>query len=206
MTKKVFIGVLAVGILTSAGLGVYAWKATRTVGTSSSFSADVTPSPEKEELLEWKDQAGFAFRYPKSLKSNIHEEDKEHYAHIELTHPDYPGSIIIWAKDTSAADAAAWVKKEKTLAGGTVLDTTFANQAAKKVLLSTPKNKIITAAVDEAIAFYVEGTLENNDFWAKTYDTITSTFVFTPLGSDATGAIQTGSDEEVAVDEEEVLE
>jgi hypothetical protein len=42
-----------------------------------------------------------------------HDEDQENYAHIEMTHKDQPGTIIIWAKDTTAVDGAGWVKKEK---------------------------------------------------------------------------------------------
>src|SRR3989344_6428576 len=165
--------IIALVAVAAAGVGFYYLKSPQPNVTSPEVSA---PTPTPEELVEWKDAAGFSFQYPKSLKSDIHEEDNENYAHIEFTHPDYPGSVIVWAKDTTAADATAWVKKEKTFAGGTVLDTTLGETDAKKVLLSDPEKKVITAVVDDSIVFYVEGVFEDSEFWTKTYDTITSTF------------------------------
>lgn len=200
--KKVWIAVIALFVLSGVGGGVYYWQVA-SKRTAPEVSTAAAPTPQPEELAQWKDQAGFSFSYPKSLKSDIHEEDNQNYAHIEFTHPDYPGTIIIWAKDTTAADIATWVKKEKTLAGGTVLDTTLADMDGKKVLLASPKKKVITAVVDEAIVFYVEGEFEDSEFWTKTYDTITSSFAFTPLES---AQSQSDGGDETAVDEEEVLE
>lgn len=198
--KKIWIALIVVFILSAAG-GVYYWQ----TASKKTNAPEVitTPAPQPEELAEWKDQAGFSFQYPKSLKRDIHEEDNKNYAHIEFTHPDYPGTVIIWAKDTTAADSAAWVKKEKSLAGGTVLDTTLGELDAKKILLSDPKKKVITAVVDDAIVFYIEGEFQDSEFWTKTYDTITSSFAFTPLES---AQSQSDGGDEMAVDEEEVLE
>lgn len=95
------------------------------------------------------------------------------------------------------------MKKEKSLASATVLETTLADLDGKKVLLASPKKKVITAVVDEAIVFYVEGEFEDSEFWTKTYDTITSTFAFIPLES---AQSQSAGGDEMTVDEEEVLE
>lgn len=203
--KKVWIGIIALVVLVSFAGGIYYWRPAAKRSGAPAGSVIVLPTPQPEELLEWKDQAGFSFSYPKGLASDIHEEDKENYSHIEFTHPEYPGTIIVWAKDTTAADTAVWVKKEKTFASGTVFDTTFADTDGKKVLLTTPKKKVITAVVDDAIVFYVEGEFEDSDFWTRAYDTITSTFTFTPLVSQSGVAAGSGADE-MAVDEEEVLE
>lgn len=198
--KKIWIAILAV-LVTAAGGGVYYWQTASQKTNAPEIS--ITPTPTPEELSQWKDQAGFSFSYPKSLKSDIHEEDNENYAHVEFTHPDYPGTIIIWAKDTTALNAAEWVKKEKSLASATVLETMLADLDGKKVLLASPKKKVITAVVDEAIVFYVEGEFEDSEFWTKTYDTITSTFAFIPLES---AQSQSAGGDEMTVDEEEVLE
>lgn len=205
--KKIFIIVFVVGILSSLAAGTYYWKFASQKSVDSELPSDVTPTPVPEELLEWKDQAGFTFSYPASLKSDIHEEDQLNYAHIEFTHPENPGSIIIWAKDTASIDVAGWVKAEKTLAGGTILDTTFADMDGKKILVASPKKKVVTAVVDDAIVFYVEGEFENSDFWTKTYDTITSTFAFTTTQTSGGSSVPSGEDnEQIMVDEEEVLE
>jgi len=195
--KKVWIGTLVGMILVAAAI-IYYWKLAPKPPQVLDGLASVSPTPTPEELLQWKDQAGFSFTYPKSLKSDIHEEDQENYAHIELTHPEHPGTIIIWAKDTTMADAAAWIKNDKTLAVGTTFDTTFADMDAQKVLITAPKKKVITAVVDDAIVFFVEGEFEDSDYWIQTYDTIISTFAFT---TDASTTAQAD-----VVDEEEILE
>ncbi len=194
--RKVWIGIVVLLILASCG-GIYVWRRASSAQVPE-ISTTITPSPAPEELVEWVDQAGFVFRYPKSLKSNIHPEDQENYAHIEFTHSDHPGTIIVWARDTTVADAAAWVKKETSLKQGTVFDTIFADEAGKKILLNTPKKKIITATVSDAIVFYVEGEFENSEYWTHAYDAIISSFAFTV---DTSTAAQT-----VPVDEEEILE
>jgi len=208
LSRKVFISILVVGILGSAGAGAYFWSEVSQKTNTSDVSAGTPPAPLPEEVLEWKDQAGFSFEYPKGLKSDIHEEDQENYAHIEFTQSDHPGRIIVWAKDLPAQAGMtvdSWVKNEKTLTAGTVFDTTFADIDGKKVLLTTPDKKIITAVVDDAIVFYVEGIFEDSDYWTKAYDTVVSTFAFIPFGPEPLQASQTGADA-MAFDEEEVLE
>lgn len=194
--KKVWVGIIVVLVLAFSG-GIYFWQRDSNKQIPE-ISTNVTPTSTPEELLEWKDQAGFSFSYPKSLIIDIHKEDQENYAHIEFTHPDYSGNIIVWAKDlpAQAGTTDEWVKK--TLAAGTVFDTTFANMDAKKILITSPKKKIITAVVDERIAFYVEGEFDQSDYWAKAYDTITSTFIFTVDESNVS--------QEALFDEEEILE
>jgi hypothetical protein len=210
MNKKMFISVLVVGILASSGFGFYKWKTTATHAslTSVGESEKIVPT-EEMELMLWTDQAGFSFNYPKDVKYDIHEEDLENYAHIEFTHPDHPGTIIVWAKDTTASDITTWIKKDKVFSQGTMFDTEFAGLSGKKVLLTTPKKKTITAVIDEAIVFYVEGEFDQSEYWSKTYEHITSSFAFisgaTGSQEGASGTSSDGS-EELMVDEEEVLE
>jgi hypothetical protein len=146
--KKIFLTILLLGVLGSVGAGTYYWRVASQKSVVTEVSMLVSPTPAVEEIALWEDQAGFTFSYPKSLKSNIHEEDTQNYAHIEFTHPDHSGSIIVWAKDTTAVDATAWIKSEKTFVGATILDTTFADMEGKKLLVTNPKRKVITAVVD----------------------------------------------------------
>jgi hypothetical protein len=206
MRKIVLIVIVLVGLIVSASTGVYYWRA-KTLDTQLVDSVSVQPpTPTPEELVVWKDQAGFSFEHPKSLVSDIHEEDQINYAHIELTHPTHPGRIIIWASDTSATSVSAWVKTQKAWADATMFDTSFAGLDATKLLLTTPVKKVITAVVSDAIVFYVEGEFDQSDFWTTTYETITSTFTLTGDPSvSAVSADQPSSGPE-SVDEEEVLE
>ncbi len=205
--KKTLLIVTTI-VLFVALAGAYVWKTKKAVKMSEPI-VSISPTPTPQETAIWTDQAGFSFIYPKALKVNAHEEDTQNYAHLEFSHPDYPGRIIVWAKDTIAKDAAGWVKAEKTLKDGVFLDTTLAGEPGQKVLVSEPKKRVITATVDDAIVFYVEGEFDNSDYWTQTYDTMTSTFAFIPLEGDAAApaaAAPASSDDEVAVDEEEVLE
>ena len=110
----------------------------------------LTPTP-KEELIAWDDPAGFSFQYPKGLTVDKHDEDQENYAHVELTHTDHKGSVIIWAKDTTATTISQWLKNEKSLKDAASVDTTLGGNVAKKVMVKEPKKKQITATLDEDI-------------------------------------------------------
>lgn len=203
--KRVWIVVgIIMLVVVASGAGYFAWKS-RT-NTTASVAQLPSPTPIPEEMGQWTDQAGFSFTYPKNIKINPHDEDNENYAHIEFTNPDNPGRIIVWAKDTTAQNAAGWVKGEKTLKDGVVFETTIAGQPGQKVLVSTPKKKIITAMIDDAVVFYVEGEFDNSEYWTRVYDTITSTFALTAAADEAPQPGQADGVDETAVDEEEVLE
>lgn len=203
--KRFWIMSVVVILLVVSGAGLYAWK-TRVQQSESAPVSSVSPTPIPEEMEQWTDQAGFSFTYPKNLKVNNHPEDNENYAHIEFTHPDYPGSIIVWAKDTTAHSPAVWVSGEKTLKDGVIFETTLAGQPGKKVLVSSPKKRIVTATIDDAIVFFVEGEFDNSDYWSRVYDTVVSTFAFTSIGDQTAQSSAPGEGEDMAVDEEEVLE
>lgn len=205
--KKVLL-VVAVGvILGGVGVGAYlAWSRSKVETKNTTLPAQEAP---KEKLLTWTDSAGFSFQYPDGLTVNKHDEDKENYAHIELTNKDYPGGVIVWAKDTTAADVTAWAKTEKRFKGANILDSTLAGLPAKKVLLSDPSNMLIVGTVDSDIIWTVETSLDEGDYWSKVHDTIAGSFAFTPQpgekpsGSGAASGI--GSDNAPA-DEEEVIQ
>lgn len=196
--KKSIVIAIVVGILVGIGVGG-TYLLTRK-------KSSVTPAPAQQEtqtkLLEWKDPNGFSFQYPDGVTVDKHNEDKENYAHIEITHSANPGSVIVWGKDTIVADVAAWVKTEKAFRDGSIVDTTLGGQPAKKILLSTPTNKIIIGTIFDELLWYVEVEPGEGDYWKKTFDTLVQSFTFTPLPveSDSSGY------DDVAVDEEEVVE
>jgi hypothetical protein len=203
--KRLLVVLAVVIIISAAGGGIYILSGkSQTPVVSPQGESTVTPTPQTVEKLTWTDPAGFTFEYPKDITVNKHDEDQVNYAHIELTHKDNPGVIIIWAKDTTAADGAGWVKSEKSLTGGTVFDTSLGGIAGKKVLLTAPKKVVVSAVVDEGVVFYVEGMFDASDYWTKTYDMITASFSFSTEKQQGAGAA--GSQDEQSVDEEEVIE
>lgn len=166
-----------------------------------------TPTP-KEELIIWDDPAGFTFQYPKGLQLNKHDEDKENYAHVELTNPDHKGSVIVWEKDTTATTIAQWLKNEKSLASAVSVDTTLGGNEAKKVMVKEPNVKQITATLDEDVVVMVEANLEDQKYWQRVNDTIIGSLSFSTSQKTNTAGGDSSAQGEpvVAADETENIE
>jgi len=155
---------------------------------SSSIVSPVTgPTVESEvKLTTWEDPAGFSFSYPENIAIDPHEEDKENYAHLELTSPsDSEGKIIIWVKETDYTDIEDWV--EEASRDVQVLDTELDGEPAKKIAYSDPQ-KLVTAAIDIDALVLIEMTPDDQDYWQAVYDQILKSFTFIPLEGEATTA------------------
>ena len=200
--KKFIIIAIGIGVLVGVvGGGGYLW-----MKKSREAVPPATQQGEpKAKLLDWKDPAGFMFQYPEGVVINKHDEDKQNYAHVEITHPANRGRLIVWVKDTTALDVAAWVKTEKTFRDGSIIDTTLGSKPAKKILLTTPIKKVIVGTIFDELLWFIEVEPGEGDYWQKTFDTISSSFKFTPLPGESSGSDESFV-EEVTVDEEEVIE
>ena len=199
--KKSVVFAIIIGILVgTASVGVYLWSRKKTQDLPQ-----ISQQETQTNLLDWKDPNGFSFQYPEGVAVNKHDEDTENYAHIEMTHPQNPGSLIVWGKDTTAADVSAWVKTEKSFREASIVDTTLGGQPAKKILISSPTKKVIVGTIFDEILWFIEVDSGEDDYWQKTLDTIAGSFKFIPLAGEASGGDE-GFVEEVAVDEEEVIE
>ncbi len=203
--KKVIViaGILFLLLTLSAG-GWYFWQR-RIASSAVSSLVPASSTSENKKFLAWDDPAGFKLQYPQDLVMNKHDEDKDNYAHLEFTHKDHPGSIIIWAKDTNASDVTAWVRTEKAFSGASILDTTLDNQPAKKILLEGTPKKLVVGTIYDELLFMVETTLDESGFWAKTHESIVGSFTFKPVASTSVSGDSTVGAEE-AVDEEEVVQ
>lgn len=205
--KRIWVIVAVAALLILAGgIGVFFWQRSKKgaiVSPEASGGESAASAPQK--ILSWSDPAGFTFQYPEGVVIDKHDEDKENYAHIEFAHSSHTGSIIVWAKDTTAESGASWLKSQKTYQNATTLDSTLGEIEAVKALLTTPTRLMVTATVDEGIVFYVEGKLDDSDFWTPVYETITNSFAFTSADQPAAPG---GSSEDIeeAVDEEEIIE
>lgn len=199
--KWVVITGITVGVAAGSVTGVYLWKK---IANKKAESPQVVslPTPAPTQMTTWTDPAGFTFQYPKDLTVNKHDEDTDNYAHVELTSKDHPGSIIVWAKDTTAADVNAWVKTEKQFGGATVSEATMGGKTAKAVGMETPK-KIITGTIADELLFMVETMPTDTAYWTGVHETIVKSFAFTPVDQKAAS-----SDSSAAGDwtEEEVVE
>lgn len=166
----------------------------------------------KLKLLTWDDPAGFTFSYPEGVVVNKHEEDQENYAHVEMTHPDHKGSLIVWAKDLPAGvtDVATWVKKDPQLSKGVSLDTSLGDSVAEKTLVTNPEKRMVIGTIYDGLLFYVESTLTDETYWEAAINTVTGSFVFKPTetsGQSAPPASPNSAGQDAgSVDEEEVLE
>jgi len=198
-------------IIASAILGSGLIIASLFVFKDSIFHTSSVTSPqpvveEKKELELWNDQAGFSFTYQKGILINPHDEDKDNYAHLELTNASHTGRIIIWAKDSLYEDIATWTAKDVSLQGSSIIDSTLGGKPAKKIVLTTPVKKMIIGTIDDQILFTIEVELQEGDtFWQDVYTTIVESFTFIPFDTPQVNS-DINEDSGSSFDEEEVLE
>lgn len=207
--KKVLL-LIVVGILIGGlGGGIALLSNQGKSDTSPVALSSPTPTEVPVELATWTDPAGFSFQYPKDIDVNPHDEDKENYTHVELTHKTHPGSLIVWMKDLPASDLAGWIKKDTRFSGASVLDTTLGGEPAKKVLVTDPSKMIIVGAIDGDVLVTVEGLLTDDTYWSSVHQNVVDSFVFSSTGSvpaalgNSGGSVDSG---DTSVTEEEVLE
>jgi len=206
--KRLFIIIVVILICVSVVAGTVWYRTVRSKeSVVGPLGQNEAASKPQTALTTWEDPAGFTFQYPRGLSVNKHDEDEENYAHVELTDSAHPGNVIVWAKDTTAADVTAWVKTEKNFSGASSFDTTLGKQPAKKILLVSPTKKMIVGVVYDELLFMVEASLGDDTYWSDTAQTVIDSFAFIPLEeyeSQGDTAGEAGGTQ--SVDEEEVLE
>ena len=200
-SKVLFIGILA-GIVLIAGLGYFFLVRKSDNTTTSPVSQELPETTVPEKFLTWNDQAGFTFQYPEGLQSDKHEEDKENYSHIDFTKSGETGGILVMASDTKYKNVDEWVKADKTLAGGLVVDTTLGGKPAKKISFAD-SGKIIVGAIDMQILFTFQMT-DTGTYWKPIFDKIISTYEF--VYPTAVPQKSSGSSEGDIIEEEEIIE
>jgi hypothetical protein len=201
MNKRTAIAAILATVLALGGGVWLIGRNTRT--TEVPVPSESTPVPTVAPVTaKWNDPAGFAFVYPAGVTVNKHDEDTQNYAHVEMTAADHPGNLIVWAVDTSAADAAGWVAADKRLKGAPAIDSTLGGLAAKKVVLSGSGTQLV-GTVTDSIAFYVEAS-QDGKFWSDAFDTVKASFAFTdtPAPAQPRAAADTSGGDEGAMDEE----
>lgn len=200
--KVIIVGITAVAILGGLLLATL-------VLFKPKQEEPVSPAVELEKpeeilapLVTWEDPAGFSFDYPGDLQTDSHEEDKENYAHLELTDENHSGGIIIWMKDSNYKKVEDWVDSEDRVLTSQVFDIALGGHDAKKLVLAN--EGILTAALDQEVIALVEMLPGDVQFWQPIYDQVIKSFQFIPLPTKIPQP-QTGGTTEIW-EEEEVVE
>lgn len=179
MVNKSIIILIAAGVLIVTVVIFVVLLRFKSSGKVATPISEIQQTPSiAEELSTWTDQSGFSFQYPQSLSLNSHDEDKENYAHIELTSATHPGNLIVWVKDTEVGSIDDWIKQEKIQGS---LDSTLGSEAAKKVLISGDSSKILTSSIKDGYLYQIEVNPKDFNYWNKISDLISSTYKFLPI-------------------------
>lgn len=208
MRKNIIIASIVLTILVVGG-GVFFFTRIQSNSKKALTLVKISPTPETETYLTWDDEVGFTLQYPENLIVNKHDEDQDNYAHLEFTSSSKKGNIIVWAKDTTAADVKAWVKTEKEFKNASPIDTTLGGQPAKKIMLSDPQKKIIIGTVYDGLLFTIEETSDDTSAWNNEFTKLSDSFTFKPTESNQSTGTTVSDDSESSnevVDEEEILE
>lgn len=193
----VVIGVFAAIAGIGGGFFLYN-KSSKVVAPVTNVQPTQKPT---EELVTWEDPSEFTFSYPKNLKLNPHEEDKNNYAHVELTSSSHPGSIIVWAKDTLSQNIETYVKTNKITGS---IDTTLGAEPAKKYVTDDAFKKMTSSAIRNGYLYQIELTPTDADYWNAIFQTVNSSFTFTEAEQkeQESAPMQSSGDEDVSFDEE----
>jgi len=203
----ILLGGLVLGL---GGAGVYLFLNQKQDASTDVVSEMPTPTP-KAALLTWDDPAGFTASYPEDVTVNKHDEDKENYAHVELTNAKHPGNLIIWVKDLpkNVTDTLTWGKMVSTPSSALSFDTTLGGKDAQKVLVSGLQKTVETGVVYDGVLWIVSATLTDEPYWQSVFDTVANSFTFKPVPGESEGSANTAPvapADEGSYDEEEVLE
>lgn len=208
MKKRIIIGSVVITLIGGLIIGglVLTRRSASDAGNVPVLSTP-TLAPTPAAIITWNDPAGFTFTYQEGIAINKHDENQNDYAQVEMTHPDHPGGLTVWARDTKYTDVTAWIKGEKAYTGANSIDTILGNQPAKKVMIAGEPNRLVTGTISDQILFSIEAELIDREFWTMVHNTISDSFVFVPLEGET---VQVSQPEaavyEGVVDEEEVLE
>lgn len=203
MDKKNRLLVVIIIIVFVSGLGLIIYKVKQ---STSPLVGPIVKENEAPKLITWEDPAGFSFSYPQKIEIDPHEEDKENYAHLELTSLGHSGKIMIWVKETDYLEIEDWAEEE-VIDGVQVFDTELGGEPAKKIAYTEPE-KLVVAAIDVDALVLIEMFPDEESYWQKIYNQILDSFTFIPLeGEEAPAPATTGGgDEGIIWEAEEVIE
>lgn len=197
MSKKLGILIGAVVLVVAAGAGYFI------VNSSGKSDSDFFPAAEsiitKETAaadLEYSDESGFSFKYPKSLRvEDITPSDDSYYSKVSLIKGGEKLTITVRDEAEKTIDAILLSDdyyKDASLVGA----TTLAGISAKEYSMG---DKLITIALKDGIVYLIEGN-KDAGFWEDTQGVVISTFTFGLRESDGPSDENTTYESEVIVE------
>ncbi len=164
------------------------------LGTSGPSLSSITNL--KEQLkgdLTYTDESGFSFSYPKSVKvSDTTPDDDTYYTVLTLSKDG--SQMTVTAKDTKAKTPDEWIKSDSRYQGASLAGATnMGGISAKQYSLG---GKLITAGVDAAVVYLIEGP-KDGGFWEDTQGVVASSFAFAGTKTSSSGDNAIYEEEEV---------
>lgn len=209
MEKKTLILVLIV-IVVCAGLIFFFGGKNSSPDSLIETSAPkiVTPS---DTFIDYTDPAGFSFSYPDNLSisnSAVSEDsanvmDPDIYASLQLFSNDKSGSLNIKIADTKLKSLDAWLKENQIPETNVPTEKQLGGLKAFEVKTA---DRLMLAAIDQAVLFTIDMPLIEQDFWMKVYDKVTKDFAFATPEPDTTQTGTSYSADEIIFEGEEVVE
>lgn len=129
--------------------------------------------------LTYKDDSGFSFSYPKSVKvSDVTPNDTTYYTKLNLAKDSTNLTVSVF--DTTALTIDDFVKNSSAYQNATLFGAaTLSGMSAKQYSLD---GKIITIALDQSVIYLFEGP-KDNGFWEETQNIIISSFALAKTSS-----------------------
>lgn len=175
MSRKLGILIGVVVLIAAACVG-YFIVSSKGKSDSSPFleSKGITTKETATADLEYSDESGFSFKYPKSLRvEDVTPSDDSYYSKVSLVKSGE--KLTITVKDEAEKTIDKFLLsddyyKDATLVGA----TTLAGISAKEYSIG---DKLITIALKDGIVYLIEGN-KDAGFWEDAQGVVTSTFTF----------------------------
>lgn len=199
--KKLLIIGGGIGIILVLGLTVFFVIQKK---KSTPISPIQTPGilKETENLLIYKDEAGFSFDYPEGLTiEDVTGDDETLYSSLEVSKGFSGEKMIIKVSDTAFSSTGAWLKSKEASGAGSTREITLAGMKGVQIQFTNPR-RLVTIVIDEGIMYFLESSLDEVGYWNKIHNNIISSFTLTETQAPAAQA----GEEEIIYEGEEVIE
>lgn len=151
----------------------------------------------KEEVkgdLNYTDDAGFSFSYPKGVKvEDVTPDDETFYTKLDLIKGS--SKLTISAQDSKVKSVEDWLSTSEYKGASLVGAGTLGEISAKTY---SRDDKLLVVAIDQGVLYLIEGP-KNEGFWEEVNGIVTSSFAFAGTKTAAVG-------EDSIYEEEEVVE
>jgi len=195
--KKIVVVVAAVVLVLGAIGGCLIISSRNKEPLSKGESSSILTKEEDRGQLNYEDESGFSFKYPKEIiVKDTTPDDDTYYSRLEL----FKGKeiLLISVKDTTVKTPEEWVKKDTLYKDATLVGA--ANMGGFSAKQYTNGNKLISVVIDKGVLYTIEGP-KDNGYWEDVQNSVVSSFKLVTL-EQSSGT----SDSEVIYEEEEVVE